>query len=365
MLYTQMHELKNILSLTDAQVEELKQVADRFPMMIGTYYLSLIDQTNPDDPIRKMAIPSLAELSKDGRFDTSGEADNTPIPGLQHKYRETALILVTDQCAMYCRHCFRKRLVGLASKEVASHWQEIVTYIQNHSEISNVILSGGDALMADDDALVQFLDALTQIDHIDLIRIATRTPVTFPERILQDTALLAQLAHFGKRKQLYVVTQFNHPHEVTAQSTAAIKALLHAGCIARNQMVLLKGVNDDPAVITSLFRALTGIGCMPYYVFQCRPVTGVQNHFQVTLWEGLEIVERAKASQNGMAKAFKYCMSHTTGKLEILGDSGSTDMLLRYHEAKDPSLYGKLLRVPLEKDACWLPDNFDASTVLL
>lgn len=357
MPYTRMEELKEPLSMTSRDVKALQEVTDRFPMMISDYYFSLIDGKDPDDPIRKMAVPSLAEMSRDGRFDTSGEAQNTPIPGLQHKYRETALILVTDQCAMYCRHCFRKRLVGLASREVATHWAEIIAYIKDHREISNVILSGGDALMAEEGALLNYMDALTQVEHIDLIRIATRTPVTFPERINEDADLVARIAAYGKRKQIYIVTQFNHPREVTAQATAAIQSLLRAGCITRNQTVLLRGVNDDPAVISRLFRSLTGMGCLPYYLFQCRPVTGVQNHFQVPLWEGLEIVERAKATQNGMAKAFRYCLSHTTGKLEILGTAQQGHLLLRYHEAKDPALCGKLLSVPIGKDTCWLSEN--------
>ena len=357
MTYTRVEELQKTLSITSRDVTALNRVTTRFPMMINDYYLSLIDVNDPDDPIRKMAVPSLAEMSRVGRCDTSGEAQNTLIPGLQHKYRETALILVTDQCAMYCRHCFRKRLVGLASKEIATHWEAIITYIQVHEEISNVILTGGDALMADADTLVQYLDALTQIDHIDLIRIATRTPVTYPERINQDPGLMDQLTYFGARKQICIVTQFNHPHEVTVQSTAAIKALLQVGCIVRNQMVLLRGVNDNATIITELFRALTRIGCFPYYIFQCRPVTGVQSHFQVPLWEGLAIVEQAKATQNGMAKAFKYCMSHTTGKLEILGTTKPGEMLLKYHEAKNPALCGRILTVDIKENECWLPDD--------
>ncbi len=360
MAYTKAEELKASLGLQDAEVAQLDQVTERFPMLISDYYLSLIDWNDPEDPIRKMAVPAIEELQHGGSFDTSGEAQNTLIPGLQHKYRETALILTTDQCAMYCRHCFRKRLVGLSSQEVAKHWNEIFGYIRTHQEISNVILSGGDALVNRNADIQRYLDELSGMEHIDLIRIATRTPVTLPARISEDAELLGILAHYGKSKQIYVITQFNHPNEVTDASRAAVSALTAAGCIVRNQMVLLRGINDDAATITALFRCLTQMGCTPYYVFQCRPVTGIKNHFQVPLRKGLAIIEAAKARQNGLAKAFKYCMSHPAGKLEILGMDAREHMLFKFHEAKNPDHCGRLMAVALPEHAGWLPDALDA-----
>ena len=360
MAYTQMKALQTFMGLQDAEVAQLNQVSERFPMLISDYYLSLINWNDPQDPIRKMAVPSMAEMQHGGSFDTSGEAQNTPIPGLQHKYRETALILTTDQCAMYCRHCFRKRLVGLAGKEVAEHWDEIFAYIRAHTDINNVILSGGDALMNSNEDIRRYLEALTRIDHIDLIRIATRTPVTLPTRIAGDAALLEILTHYAKRRALYVITQFNHPNEVTEASRAAIRALTAAGCVVRNQTVLLQGVNDDPGTLTALFGGLMRMGCTPYYVFQCRPVTGIRSHFQVPLHKGIAIVEAAKAHQNGLTKAFKYCMSHPAGKLEIIGMDAAGQMLFKFHEAKNPRHCGRLLAVTLPKDAGWLPDSLDA-----
>ncbi len=357
MPYTSAEDLKEAMGLSDAGVDRMNRVLDQFPMLISDYYFSLIDFDDPNDPILKMAVPSVDEMNMDGSFDTSGESSNTLIPGLQHKYRETAIILSTSKCAMYCRHCFRKRLVGLSDDEIASHLDEIFAYIAAHREISNVLVSGGDAFMNSNGTIEKHLNALTAIGHLDLIRLATRTPVTLPERITEDRGLTNLLARFGQRKKLYVVTQFNHPREITLQSTAAVRALQQAGCVVRNQTVLLKGVNDDASILSDLFRGLTRIGCQPYYVFQCRPVKGVKNQFQVPLWQGISIVESAKARQNGLGKSFKYCLSHPEGKLEILGLMPNGDMLLKYHEAKDASKCGKMLSLPLGPDDCWLPET--------
>ncbi len=357
MPYTCAEDLKEAMGLSDAGVDRMNSILDQYPMLISEYYYSLIDFDDPNDPILKMAVPSVDEMDVDGSFDTSGEASNTLIPGLQHKYRETAIILSTNKCAMYCRHCFRKRLVGLTDDEIAEHLDEIFAYIAAHKEISNVLISGGDAFMNGNETIKKHLRALTAIDHLDLIRLATRTPVTLPMRITEDDELLGLLASYGKRKKLYVVTQFNHPREITPQAASAVQALLHAGCVVRNQTVLLRGVNDDAAVLSELFRGLTAIGCLPYYVFQCRPVKGVKNQFQVPLMTGIEIVESAKAHQSGMGKSFKYCLSHPEGKLEIIGLAANGEMLLKYHEAKDPKKCGRILSLPLLPDDCWLPET--------
>ena len=357
MPYTHAEALSKAMMLDEADINRLNSVLDQYPMLISDYYYSLIDFDDPNDPIFKMAVPSLQEMSREGSFDTSGEASNTLIPGLQHKYRETAMILSTNKCAMYCRHCFRKRLVGLSDDEVAAHLDEIFAYIAAHKEISNVLVSGGDALMNKNAVIERYLKVLTAMEHLDLIRLATRIPVTLPARITEDHDLQSLLKRYGRLKKLYMVTQFNHPREITPQSAAAVRILSEAGCAVRNQTVLLKGVNDDASVLSTLLRNLTAIGCQPYYIFQCRPVTGVKNHFQVPLRAGLEIVESAKAMQNGMGKAFKYCLSHPEGKLEILGCVAGGQMLFRFHEAKDPQNCGKVFSLPVDSGSCWLPET--------
>lgn len=345
----------------DAEAQrQMAEILEQFPLAVTPYYLSLIDFSDPEDPIRKMAIPTLAETRLDGSFDTSGEADNTIIDGLQHKYAETAMMLSTNQCAMYCRHCFRKRLVGLSDAEVAQHFDEMRAYIQQHTEISNVLVSGGDALLNTNERLERILSMLVDIPHLDAIRIATRTPVVFPERILDDAPLLELLSTFAEKKQLYLVTQYNHPRELTDRSIASIRAIQSLGIPVKNQTVLLHGVNDDPKVLAALLQGLVRTGIAPYYIFQCRPVTGVKTQFQVPLREGAEVVRQAASLQNGLGKTFHYCMSHVSGKLEILGMLDEHDMLFRYHEAHDPKNLGKFLRRPVTGSQTWLEDDLPA-----
>lgn len=349
-------DLLSHLALTADEQRRMDEILQHFPMSVTSYYLSLIHFDDPNDPIRKMAIPSVYETDLSGSFDTSGEADNTVIDGLQHKYAETVMMLSTNQCAMYCRHCFRKRLVGLSDDEVAKHFDEMRAYIQKHTEISNVLVSGGDAFLNSNERLCKILAMLVDIPHLDAIRLASRVPVVFPQRITEDAALVSMLAQYNTKKQLYFVTQFNHPRELTPQAIQAIRLLRQAGIPAKNQTVLLRGVNDDPAVLGALLQGLVAAGIVPYYVFQCRPVSGVKNQFQVPLRRGYEIVEKAKAMQNGMGKSFRYAMSHITGKLEILGPTpGHPDeMLFKYHEAHDAENLGRILSLPVTQSMAWL-----------
>ncbi len=159
---------------------------------------------------------------------------------------------------------------------------------------------------------------------------------------------------YNKRKQIYVITQFNHPREVTDEAVEAIRILQKIGIVIKNQTVLLKGINSDPAVLGSLLKRLTACGVVPYYIFQCRPVRGVLNHFQVPLKEGSRIVEEAKTMQNGQGKCIHYAMSHPTGKIEILGQLNGEEMLFRYHQAKNSEEIGRIFTVAVGEDQCWL-----------
>ena len=352
--YYQVEKLQEHFSFPPDEIESLQSIQEQFPFFVNPYYLSLIDKTDPNDPIRKMSIPGLKELEKSGSFDTSGEQSNTVLPGLQHKYKETALILSTSQCAMYCRHCFRKRLVGLSEEEICSHIGDMAAYIQDHKEISNVLISGGDAFLNSNETIEQYLSVLSEIPHLDLIRFGTRTPVVLPQRITSDPDLVNLLKHYTQKKKIYVVTQFNHPNEITKESTAAVELLLSLGIPVRNQTVLLKDVNSDSNVLGLLLKKLTGIGVIPYYIFQCRPVMGVMNHFQVPLPEGYKIVQNAMQMQNGQGKSCRYMLSHVTGKIEILGSLKDDEMLFKYHQAKDPADAGRIFTRKITKDQCWL-----------
>lgn len=349
-------ELKDILSLTDEELGKLAYIEKRYPVCIPDYYLGLINPTDRNDPIRKMCIPNAMEFSEGGSKDTSGEADNTVVQGMQHKYRQTALILSTNQCAMYCRHCFRKRLVGLSSEEIAQKLPEMAEYVKTHPEISNILFSGGDSFMNSDILIRRYLDTFLSIPSIRFIRFGTRVPVSFPYRITEDDGELTDiLSEYGKRKHIMVVTQFNHPREITDESRKAVRMLQDAGCTVRNQTVLLKGVNDRPETLADLMNGLVSFGVMPYYVFQCRPVEGVRNQFQVPFLTGYQVIDEAKSMMSGPAKAFRYAMSHPTGKIEILGRSGN-DMLFRYHQAKNDEDQSRIFRRPVSGTECWFSD---------
>ena len=352
--YDDIGSLQKIFSFSADEMAALRSIQEQFPAYVNPYYLSLIDPDDPDDPIRKMSIPSVHELNRTGSFDTSGEHSNTVLPGLQHKYRETALLLSTNQCAMYCRHCFRKRLVGSSEDEIAARLDEIVSYIKEYPEISNVLISGGDAFMNSNDTIGRYLSALCAIPHLDLIRFGTRVPVSLPQRITSDEELTDLLRVYSARKKIFVVTQFDHPHEITPESTAAVETLLELGIPVRNQTVLLKGVNDDSRVLGRLLRQLTSIGVLPYYVFQCRPVTGVMDHFQVPLREGYRIVNGAMQMQNGQGKGCRFMLSHVTGKIEILGELSDKQMLFKYHQAKDAENAGRIFTREIEDGRCWI-----------
>ncbi len=348
-------QLANYVDLSADENRQLQQVVRIHPMRVSLYYMSLINWNDPYDPIRKMAVPSSEELNIDGFYDTSGEAENTKMPGLQHKYAETALILATNRCATYCRHCFRKRLVGLPTEEIVKRFEDAAEYIEKHKEINNVLISGGDPLVLSNEVIKTFLETLTKIDHLSFIRFGSRTPVTLPSR-LSDPELLGLFKEYSQMdKRLYIVTQFNHPKEITPQSISAANNLVNAGVLLSNQTVLLKGVNDDPETLSALLNKLVSFGVMPYYVFQCRPVKRVKSHFQIPIIKGVEIVEKAKAKCNGHSKRFRYVMSHAKGKIEIVGILDG-EIYFKYHEAKNRNNIGVMFKRQVDEKAGWLDD---------
>lgn len=351
---TRVEDLNLYLNLTKDEKVKMDEILERYPMSITPYYISLVDFNDPNDPIKKMCIPSLEETDLSGSFDTSGEADNTIITGMQHKYKQTVIVLSTNHCAMYCRHCFRKRLVGLSDEEIAKHFEDMLEYVKEHKEISNILISGGDSFLNSNKKIEKLLDALCDIPHIDLIRFGTRIPVVYPERITRDNELKEILSKYGKKKQIYVVTQFNHPREVTNEASDAIKCLKEAGVIIKNQTVLLKGVNDDSQILGDLLKKITSIGIIPYYVFQCRPVTGVKNQFQVPLKKAVDIVEGAKNLQNGQGKCFKYCISTIRGKIEIVGKFNNNKIVFKYHQAKYEEDRGRVFIEEVDEDQTWI-----------
>jgi len=357
-------QLKDFVDLSPKEEKKLKQITQKHPMRVTPYYMSLIDWNDPYDPIKKLAIPSMGEFDLQGSYDTSGEAENTKMSGLQYKYQETALILATNKCAMYCRHCFRKRLVGLQTKEIIERFEDAAEYIKQHEHINNVLVTGGDPLVLKNEVIEKLLSILSDIPQLNFIRFGSRAPVTFPSRF-EDVDLLRILSRYSRPdRRIYVVTQFNHPNEITKQSIKAVDNLIKSDVIVNNQTVLLKGVNDDPATLANLQNKLASIGVNPYYVFQCRPVKRVKQHFQVPLCKGIEIVEKAKARCNGYGKRFRYIMSHRTGKIEILGIFND-EIYFKYHQAKNRKKLGKIFTRPVDENAGWLDDLQSTSVRVL
>lgn len=353
--------LKEYVELSEEEEDKLRKVVGNHPMNIPRYYLSLIDRTNPDDPIRKMAIPTADELIVAGTMgettgDPYGDDKHNKGNGILHKYSYSALIVATEFCSMYCRHCFRKRIVGLPNDKTVENFQNAARYIAEHKEIKNVIISGGDPFLLPTLVLKKMLNALKDIDHINYIRIGTRAPVVYPMRFFDDE-LIDFLREFNKEKTIYVPTHFNHVNEITPLSTEAVLKIRSAGITVNNQAVFLKGVNDSVEDLVNLMDGLVRIGVNPYYLYQCMPVSRVRHHFQVPLKLGVDIVSEAKQQLDGYGKRFKYIIGHDIGKIEICGRLGDKLIMTQLHaRAEHPKEASRMLIRQLTDNGGWLDD---------
>jgi len=333
----------------------LKKVTDTFAFRANDYYLSLIDWDDPNDPIRQIIIPHIRELEEWGRLDPSSEETYTVLPGLEHKYNSTVLLLISNTCDGICRYCFRKRVFMEPHKEYLRDLPAALEYIRQHTEITNVLLTGGDPLVLTTAKLENIISRLREIDHVRIIRIGTRTPVLNPYRIIDDPALLEMIArHSTEKKKIYVMTHFIHPRELTDVAIKAVDLLQRAGATMTNQMPLIKGVNDNPGILADLFSKLSFIGVAPYYVFQCRPALGNKD-YTVPIEKGYEIVEQAKASVSGLAKRARFVMSHSSGKIEIVGKTEKS-VYFKYHRAACNENSGRFLVFKSNPGAYWFDD---------
>ncbi|HML74518.1 MAG TPA: KamA family radical SAM protein [Anaerohalosphaeraceae bacterium] len=347
--------LDDIVQLNHAQRNALANVTEHFDFRATDYYLSLIDWSDPNDPIRRLIIPSVEELDGTGQMDPSNEHAYTIMPGLEHKYHSTALLLVCDICAGICRYCFRKRLFLNPRQETLQDIAGAMDYIRSHPEITNVLLTGGDPLILSAGRLDKILYSLRDIEHVQIIRIGTRMAVFNPFRILNDPELLNVLAkHSTPEKRIYIMNHFSHPRELTAPAIHAIDQMLQSGIVLTNQCPLIRGVNDNPDTLAELWRKLSFIGAVPYYLFQCRPALG-NSAYTVPIEEGYAIVEQARSKVSGLAKRARYVMSHATGKIEIIGLTEG-EIFFRYHRAADDADSGRILVFKRNPDARWLDD---------
>lgn len=322
---------------------------------VTKFYREQITNSVYYDQLKHIVEPSFEEFERSGNLDTSGEHDNTVAPGLQHKYAQTGLLLVTDRCASYCRYCFRKRIVGKNSDEIATDFSRIARYIGDHPEITNVLLSGGDPFVLSTAKLDKILDHLLPISHLDSIRFGTKTIAYEPKRF-EDSALPALFQRIHEAgKTAVIVTHFDHIGEISADAERNIGSLRAQGVQFLNQSVLLAKVNDDSEILAATFAKCHQMGVRPYYLFQGRPVKGA-SHFQVSLRRGIEIARGINQRLSGIQKTFKYIMSHYTGKIEILDLGGDGRVYMRYHQNKTPEKVGKIFSRPHLEGACWLDD---------
>lgn len=348
--FTDVEELKQ---LSAEERAKLKKVTEKFPWRANDYYLSLINWDDPEDPIKRIVVPHIDELEEWGQLDPSDEQRYTVMPGVEHKYHSTALLLVSNVCEGICRYCFRKRV--FSRREVLEDLPAALEYIRSHREVTNVLLTGGDPLMLSTAKLENILKELRKIEHVQIIRIGTRIPVYNPYRIIDDPGLLEAIERYSTaEKKIYVMTHFMHPRELTDVAITAADLVQKTGAKMCNQTPLIRGVNDDAEVLAELLAKLSFVGVVPYYVFQCRPALG-NKAYTVPIEAGYEIVEQAKARVSGLAKRCRFVMSHSSGKVEIVGKTDEY-VYFKYHRAAEDANSGRFITFRSNPSACWLDD---------
>jgi KamA family protein len=345
--------LSKLDGLTPEERRRLEPVAARYAFRLNSYYERLIDWDDPDDPLRRLVIPLENELNEWGDLDASHEASYTPVRGCQHKYTDTALLLVNEVCGAYCRYCFRKRLFMNDNDDVSLDHRPGLRYIQEHEEITNVLLTGGDPLVLSTRRLDAILNDLAAVPHVRIVRIGTKMAAFNPYRVLDDPELPKILADYcDSGTQIYVMNHFDHPRELTSEARRAIGVLREAGVMMVNQCPIIRGVNDDPRVLAGLFRELSFIGSPQYYVFQGRPTAG-NEPYEVPIVEGYQIFTEANRQVSGLAKRARFAMSHRTGKIEIFGVDDRY-IYMKYHRAHRKNDYGQVVVALRDDDAHWL-----------
>jgi lysine 2,3-aminomutase len=295
---TSVDQLSRLVPLSNEEQAQIRMVVKRYPLSITPYYLSLINPDDPEDPIRKQAIPSIQEISMGamGLEDPLGEREDSVVPGLVHRYPDRVLLVLTDICPMLCRHCTRKREWRYGGwVRTADEIEDILEYLSQNTKVRDVILSGGDPLTLATSHLEAIIARIRSIKHIEIIRIGTRFPVVLPQRI--DAELCDMLSKYGP---IWLNTHFNHPREITAESAEACDRLLRCGVPVNNQTVLLRGINDSVEIQSKLCQGLLKIKVRPYYLFQCDEVQGTE-HLRTSVDVGIKIIEGMRGYTSGLA----------------------------------------------------------------
>ena len=345
--------LDQVEQLTAQERDRLGPVSARYVFRANDYYLGLIDWDDPEDPIRQLIIPREEELIEWGKLDASNEEAVTVAHGVQHKYTDTVLLLCNEVCGAYCRYCFRKRLFMDDNDEVTNDVSAGLQYIADHPEVTNVLLTGGDPLLMSTRRLVEIFDALRAIPHVKIIRLGSKMPAFDPYRVLNDPALHEAFRTYSTPSQrIYLMAHFDHPRELTDLAIQGIDTCIRNGVICVNQCPMIKGINDDPYTLAELYATLSYIGCPPYYLFQGRPTAG-NEPFEVPMVQGWQVFRRALTLGSGLARRAKFCMSHETGKVEIMAVDDE-HIYLRYHQAKHDEDLGRFFVCRRNDEAYWL-----------
>ncbi len=313
---TSLEDLETLIDLTPDEREAFQKSHEAFHMGITPYYAALMDPEDPNCPIRLQAVPALGELNvlPTDLEDPLAEERDMPVPGITHRYPDRVLFYTTHNCPVYCRHCTRKRKVSDPSTAAAKKQIEGgLEYIAAHPEIRDIVISGGDPLSLSDDRLDYILGRLRDIPHVEMFRLGTRNLVTLPQRVTDDLVKMLR-----KHQPVFINTHFNHPKECTAEAFEACRKLADAGCALGNQMVLLKGVNDDPKVVKELNHKLLMMRVRPYYIYQCDLSQGI-SHFRTPIETGLKIIESLRGHTSGLAvPQFVVDAPNGGGKIPLL-----------------------------------------------
>lgn len=331
---TTLEELEQVVNLTENEKNGVKASLKKLKMAITPYYATLIDPKDYNGPIRRQAIPTIDEtnISEYDSSDPLHETQDSPVPGLTHRYPDRVLVLITEQCSMYCRHCTRRRFAGHDDTNLSSdNILKAVEYIKEHKEVRDVLLSGGDALCVSDEKLEFILKKLREINHVEVIRIGTRVPVVMPQRITTNLCDIIKKYH-----PVWINTHFNHPNELTEESKLACKMLADSGIPLGNQSVLLKGINDCPYIMKDLVQKLVMNRVRPYYIYQCDLSEGIE-HFRTPVSVGVEIIELLRGHTSGFSvPTFVVDAPGGGGKIPInpqyLVSQSSEKLILRNYE---------------------------------
>jgi lysine 2,3-aminomutase len=295
---TKAEQLKLLLNLSQDEVEAIEVSKGRLATAITPYFAKLMSRTDSNCPIRRQAIPTMEEfhVSPHDLLDPCAEDENSPVRGLVHRYPDRVLLLVTDKCAVYCRYCTRRRMVGSSEKCISEEeLDQAIGYIQANKKIRDVLISGGDPLLFEDDHLESILAKVRKVPHVEIIRIGTRVPVTLPQRVTPSLVAMLKKYH-----PLWMSIHFSHPKEITKEVRKSCGMLAEAGIPLGSQTVLLRGINDRPSTMKRLMHELLKTRVRPYYIYQCDLAMGTE-HFRTPIAVGINIIEKLRGHTTGYA----------------------------------------------------------------